>query len=77
VESFDYSEKIIDGKEWCFLNIENVGAIMTTKDKLEDGIYATFICHLMQASIAEDSKKIEEGLKIYKIIADEFLDGKM
>lgn len=73
MEVFEYKE--VD--DWCFLNIEGVGGICTKKDKLEDGIYATFICHLIQASIAEDSKKMEEGLKIYKIIADEFLDGKM
>lgn len=73
MEVFEYTEE--DG--WCFLKIENVGAIMTTKDKLKDGIYATFICSLMEASNAKDSNKLKEILKVYKIVADRFLEGKM
>ncbi len=66
---FEYKED--DG--WCWLDIKGVGGILTTKDKLENAIYATFIVSLMDASVNKGTKKIEEILKSYKVISEVFL----
>lgn len=73
MEVFGYTEK----EDWCFLKIESVGSVLTKKEMLKDGIYATFICSIMEASNAKDSNKLEEILKVYKIVADRFLEGKI
>ena len=73
MEVFEYTEK----EDWCFLKIESVGSVLTKKEMLKDGIYAIFICSLMEASNAKDSNKLEEILKVYKIVSDRFLEGKM